>query len=89
MNTTTYTTRTIDAAEVKALMAAKASSLNWYTRTLRNAARGAVRNGKTYMVTRTSTQAHIVESYDVRNASGETLDYICQPDGTILATVWA
>jgi hypothetical protein len=87
--TATYTTRPVEATKIAALMAAKASDLTWYTRTLRNAARGAIRNGQTYMVTRTATQAHIVTSYDVRDASGLTLDYICHADGRIEQAVWA
>jgi len=85
----TYTTKTVEASKIDALLKAKASDLNWYTKTLRNAIRAARKNSTTYYVVRTATQAHIAKSYDIADAAGETLDFIVNADGTVAQAVWA
>lgn len=69
----------LPADSLARLMKAKASELNFLTRTLRNAIRGAARQGRTFYVGRTSTQACI----DADAASLPVVDFAALPDGRV------
>lgn len=57
---------------VAELMKAKAGDLDWYRRTVRNAIRGAKRQGRTLYVGRTYTRAHI--TYEPGDGRGLSID---------------
>lgn len=65
---------------VEKLLKAKAADLTWFTRTVRNAIRGARRNGVTYYVGRTYTGAHIATDA----TSLPVVDFAALPDGRVV-----
>lgn len=67
---------------VEALMKAKASDLDWYRRTIRNAIRGAKRQGRTLYVGRTATRGHITP--EPGDGHGLSLDFACHADGSVV-----
>jgi hypothetical protein len=72
----------MSAEAVKALLKAKASDLNWYERTIRNAIRAARRQGHTLYVGRTYTRAHITP--EPGDGRGLSLDFACHADGSVV-----
>ncbi len=79
----TIEARPLAERHITELMRTPASKLTWYTRTLRNAIRGARRQGVEYHVTRTATQAHIVKTWNPADATSVSLDYTITADGTV------
>lgn len=80
---TTIEARPLDERDITRLLRTPANQLTWYTRTLRNAIRGARRQGVEYHVTRTATMAHIVKTWNPADATSVSLDYTITADGTV------
>ena len=69
----------VSAESVKRLMSAKASQLDNYQRTIRNAVRGAKRNGHTNYVGFTYLKLFITQDPN----GGGAYRYRCEPDGSV------